>query len=80
MEKLERFDFQVLLSDGSFEDFEVQTERHSDIFEVLKNDRVIATFKATKDGGWELEDNPGNVDKDLEHRITLQLNSYRISK
>ena len=77
---MERFDLQVLLSDGSFADYEVQTERHSDIFEVFKDDNVLASFKATKDGGWELEDNPAKIDKDLEHRITLQLNSYRIDR
>ncbi len=76
---MEKYDLQVLLSDGSFADFEVQTEREAKTYDILKKGELIASFKPTKDGGWELETNPGNIDQDLEHRITQQLNGYRVS-
>ena len=75
---MERFDLQVLLSDGSFADYELQTERDSKLYEVLKNGEPLASFRATEDGGWALESNPTNIDADLQHRITQQLNGYRI--
>jgi len=76
---MEKFEIQTLLHDGSFVDYEVQTERHSDTYEVFKDGNFIASFKATKDGGWEIENNQAQIDEDLQHRITLQLNGYRIS-
>lgn len=76
---MEKFEIQALLHDGSFVDYEVQTERHSDKYEVFKDGKPIASFRATKDGGWEIENNQAQIDEDLQHRITLQLNGYRIS-
>ncbi len=76
---MEKFDLQVLLHDGSFVDYEVKTDRDSDIYEVLEDGKLIASFKATKDGGWKIENNEAQIDEDLQHRITLQLNGYRIS-
>ena len=76
---MEQYDLQVLLSDGSFADYEVRTERGAKTYEILKKDELVASFVATEDGGWRLENNPGNIDSDLQHRITQQLNGYRIS-
>ena len=76
---MEQYDLQVLLSDGSFADYEVRTERDTKIYEISEKGEPVATFIATKDGGWSLENNPGNIDSDLQHRIALQLNGYRTS-
>ncbi|MBC8053369.1 MAG: hypothetical protein H7Y13_09920 [Sphingobacteriaceae bacterium] len=76
---MEKYNLQVMLSDGSFADYEVQTEREAKTFDILKKGEIIASFSATTDGGWLLENNPGKVDDDLQQRITRQLNGYRIS-
>ena len=68
-----------MLSDGSFVDYEVQTERDAKTYEVLKKGEPVASFTTTKDGGWKLENNPGKIDEDLQQRITQQLNGYRIA-
>lgn len=76
---MEKYNLQVMLADGSFADYELQTERDSKVFEILKDGEAYASFTATEDGSWNLEKNPGNIDEDLQQRITLQLNGYRIS-
>ena len=75
--KMEKFDLQVMLADGSFADYEVQTQRDAKVYEVLQNGKYLASFSATEDGGWALEQNPANIDEDLRNRITQQLNGYR---
>ena len=76
---MEKYDLQVMLGDGSFADYEVQTEREAKTFEILNKGELIAAFSATEDGGWSLENNPGKIDDDLQQRITQQLNGYRVS-
>jgi hypothetical protein len=75
---MERYNLQVMLGDGSFADYEVATERTGRTYDILKQGTVVATFSATEDGGWNLESNPGNIDEDLQQRLTNQLNGYRM--
>lgn len=76
---MESFELQVMLKDGSFADYEVQTERDSKVYTILKKAEVLASFKAVENGAWALESNPGQMDDDLQKRITKQLDGYRIS-
>lgn len=75
---MEKFDLQVMLSDGSFADYKVQTERESKTYEILQGDKAVASFKASANGGWEMIDNPANIDEDLQQRIEAQLNGFRV--
>lgn len=75
---MEQFDLQVMLSDGSFADYIVHTEREAKTFDVLQNGELIVSFKALANGSWELADNPAKIDKDLQHRIETQLNGFRV--
>lgn len=75
---MENFDVQVMLKDGSFADFVVQTERGSKLYTILKDGKEQVSFKAIENGLWELEDNPAQVDEDLQKRITKQLDGYRV--
>jgi hypothetical protein len=74
---MEKFDLQIMLHDGSFADYKVQTERGAKTFEILKDEQNIASFEANVDGEWTLIDNPGNIDEDLQQRISKQLNGFR---
>ena len=67
-----------MLADGSFADYDVQTERDAKTFELLKDGKSVASFDAAADGSWVLTDNPGNIDEDLQHRIATQLNGFRV--
>lgn len=75
---MENLNLQVMLQDGSFADFEVQTERDSKIYTILEKGEALASFKAIENGEWALESNPGQIDGDLQDRITKQLNGYRV--
>lgn len=75
---MEKFDLQVMLSDGSFADYKVQTERDAKTFEILQDNQAVASFKAAANGGWEMIDNPANIDEDLQQRIETQLNGFRV--
>lgn len=75
---MEKFDLQVMLSDGSFADYIVHTEREAKTFKVLQNEELIASFKALPNGSWELVNNPAEIDDDLQHRIEAQLNGFRV--
>jgi len=74
---MELFDIQVLLQDGSFEDYQVENERENKIYRVLKDTIFLISFTADEDGGWSLAENPGNISEDLQQRILNQLNGFR---
>jgi hypothetical protein len=75
---MEKYSLQVMLGDGSFADYEVATERNGRTYEIQQKGEPIATFKAMEDGGWALENNPGNIDEDLQQRLSKQLDGYRM--
>jgi hypothetical protein len=74
---MEIFDIQIMLKDGSLAPYQVQNERDSDIYKVFEQEKHVASFTASKDGSWNLNENPGNIDEDLEHRLVNQLNGLR---
>ncbi|MBC7914599.1 MAG: hypothetical protein H7Y07_10825 [Pyrinomonadaceae bacterium] len=75
---MEKYNLQVMLSDGSFADYEVQTARDAKTYELLQEGKPLASFEASTNGDWELIDNPGNIDEDLQQRISTQLNGFRV--
>ncbi len=74
---MDSYNLEVMQKDGSIVDYFVQEYVEEKKFEILAKDKLIAVFKSELDGNWTLIDNPGNVDNDLEERITGQLNGYR---
>lgn len=74
---MEQFDLQVMLKDGSFADFLVQTERDSGVYEVFRNEERMGVFTADDDGSFSISDRQGGPNEDLESRIIEQLKGYR---
>lgn len=74
---MDQFDMQLMLPDGSFADYTVKAERNSDEYQVFKDDNLLATFIAKENGEWDISDNPGNIDSDLESRMKEQLKGFR---
>ncbi len=74
---MDKYDLQVMLQDGSFKDFEVHNESWTDVFMVLQEGKLVSVFNAKKDGTWEMLENPGGIDEDLQKRIGEQLKGLR---
>lgn len=70
---MEQIDLQVMLKDGSFNDYVVKTERDSKRFLVYQGEQHVITIEAKEDGSMTSVDNPANIDEDLETRIKEQL-------
>lgn len=74
---MDQFDMQLMLPDGSFADYTVKAERNSDEYKVFKDDNLLVAFIARENGEWDISDNPGNIDSDLESRMKEQLKGFR---
>jgi len=74
---MEIFDIQIMLHDGSLAGYQVKNARSSDVYEVYQQDKLIALFTSKPDGSWDLTENPGPIDNDLQQRLINQLNGLR---
>ena len=74
---METFNLQVMQKDGSITDYMIQEYLSENKYEILHKDTLIAVFQSEPSGEWTLIDNPGNIEPELEERITGQLNGYR---
>ena len=73
---IEKLDIQVMQKDGSLTNYEVQNERETNIYQVFDKGNRLAVFEAREDGTWQVKDNPGNIDEDLQRRLENQLNGF----